>query len=583
MHTARRGVGGIAVKVVRLKAPIRRGCVALAILACAGLPFEAFGQSATTTEPSTIKQRLEHHQQAPTEPSPEVQTPAAPAEVAPQPPEELRTVLGAVVIEGATVFTPQQLAATYKKYLARKIGFEQVQEIAAAITKMYRDAGYFLSRARVPPQLPKLGVLHVQVVEGYIDQVAFTGSLKQRDALYRAYGDKIAAGRPTKLATVERYVLLLGDLPGITAKGSVKEIDAEQGRYRLEVAIKRDTVAGYASVDNRGTRAVGRYQALLDVAVNGALDGRDQTGVTLFTIPGQPKELIYGEVRHSHTFGSEGLKVTARASHSESDAGENFSASNLGNRSTRGSLEVAYPAIRGRAANLWLNGAVEAISQRQDQFQTQNYDDELRIARAGIFTDLTDQLDGYNSLRLTYSQGFNIMGASGPNSQDVSRTDGQAAFNKVYAEVRRHQPFLGSWAIDLRAAGQWADDRLLSAEEFFLGGSRYGRAYDSGEISGSQGVAGSAELQWAQYANGLPWLDIYQLYGFYDAGAVWETSNTSYDGRASLASAGGGLRLTFPNKLYAGIEVAKPLTRNVEAIGPDAKGPRLFFYASGNF
>lgn len=515
------------------------------------------------------------------QPAPKVQPPQAVAPTQPAVPG-VRTVLGAVVIQGATVFTPEQLAITYKRYLTRKIGFEQVQEIAAAITKMYHDAGYFLSRARVPPQLPKLGVLHIQVVEGWIDKVAFTGNLAGRAKLYQEYGDKITVGRPTRLATVERYVLLLDDLPGITAKGSVKEIDANAGRYRLDVAIKREKVSGYVSVDNRGTRAVGRYEALLDVAANGMLSGRDQTGVTLFTIPGQPKELLYGEIRHSHTFGSEGLKLTARGSHSNSDVGGVYTGTDLGNRSSRGSLELSYPWVRTRAANLWLNGALEAISQIQDQYGTRNYDDELRVARAGTVADLTDSLDGYNSLKLTYSHGLDILGASGPNSNDVSRTDGQATFNKVYAEVRRNQPFLKSWALDLKMAGQWADDRLLSAEEFYLGGSRYGRAYDPGEISGSDGVAGSAELQWARYAH-LSWLDIYQLYGFYDGGVVWKTSNTDYNGRASLASAGGGLRLTFPHKLYAGLELAKPLTRAVSAIGPDARGVRLFFYASGNF
>lgn len=549
----------------------------VAALAVAG--SEAAAQAAGGTEPATIEQRLERRDEAPRIP-PAVNVPAPPSE-APAPEAAPRTVLGAVVVEGATVFTPEQLAAAYKPYLAGEIGFQEVREIAEAITAMYRDAGYFLSRARVPSQVPELGVLRLEVVEGWIDEVAFAGGLEQHEALYRAYGDKLAAGRPTRLDTVERFVLLLGDLPGITASGSIEEIDSD-GRYRLVVEVERDAVAAYVNVDNRGTRAVGRYEALLDVAVNGLLDGRDQTAATLFTVPHQPKELIYGEIRHSRTFGSEGLAVTVRASHSESDAGGNFQASDLGSRSSRGAVEVAYPLLRTRDANLWLNGSFEANAQRQEEFDQETYDDQLRVARGWVFGDLTDGLDGYNSLQLTYSRGLDVLGASPEDSTDVSRTRGQATFNKLYSELRRYQPLGDNWAIDAKIAGQWSDERLLAAEEFYLGGSRYGRAYDPGELGGSHGLAGSVELQWAEYAK-VSWLDVYQFYGFYDAGAVWETSENGYAGRETLASAGTGVRLTFPGELYAGLELAKPLTRPVEAIGPDATGFRLFFYASGNF
>lgn len=73
-----------------------------------------------------------------------------------------------------------------------------------------------------------------------------------------------------------------------------------------------------------------------------------------------------------------------------------------------------------------------------------------------------------------------------------------------------------------------------------------------------------------------PYLDSYQVYAFYDYGVVWETVNTSYNGLASLSSAGGGVRLGFTKSLFGGLEIAKPLTREVANWGN--KDSRTFFY-----
>ena len=74
----------------------------------------------------------------------------------------------------------------------------------------------------------------------------------------------------------------------------------------------------------------------------------------------------------------------------------------------------------------------------------------------------------------------------------------------------------------------------------------------------------------------MPYLDSYQLYGYYDFGIVWETAATDFNGRTTLSSAGGGVRLRFTKTTFGGIEIAKPLNRVVSNEGD--KGPRVFFY-----
>ena len=84
-----------------------------------------------------------------------------------------------------------------------------------------------------------------------------------------------------------------------------------------------------------------------------------------------------------------------------------------------------------------------------------------------------------------------------------------------------------------------------------------------------------AELR---YGNQIfDWLGA-QLYGFYDAGIVWNDNAAPGAGDATLNSAGAGLRFNLPHQLFLSYEAAKPLTRT-PAI-PGDKDVRHFFSLS---
>jgi hemolysin activation/secretion protein len=73
-----------------------------------------------------------------------------------------------------------------------------------------------------------------------------------------------------------------------------------------------------------------------------------------------------------------------------------------------------------------------------------------------------------------------------------------------------------------------------------------------------------------------------ELYGFYEAGEVWQKSPLAGEPEhASLASAGFGFRFQFANRFSADFELAKPLTRDIASRGN--KDIRPLFDISANF
>jgi len=557
---------------------------ALAFVTLSANPVLAQSSSDSSVEPGKIEDRVKTRPvEPPDEPAPEAPE-LPPAYVEPDGLDEVFILTG-VEITGTTVYPISDFAPLYEDKLASAINTPDIEKLIKAITQKYRDDGYFLATAIAEPQDLALGVLRIKVNEGAITKVTYTGDVGRRAERLEKFAAKIKAERPARLETLERYMLLIDDLPGATVDGSLKPIDKDKGEFELVLAVEHKAVDGYASIDNRGTRAVGEYQALISNNLNLGFTDSERTGLTIFTIPRSPKELVYGELVHEQSFGTEGLKAWVSLSHSEVDAGYTSSASDLGSRSSRIVLGTSYPFIRSRDQNLILYGKIDLTNQLQNENDVRISDDRLRMLRIAADYNLNDDFDGRNEISVQYTRGLDVLGASDGQYPGQSRppsvADGHVEFNKVTATVSRRQRLGDLFAVQVSLSGQKSDERLLSGEQYYIGGSQYGRAYDSGEISGDDAAAASAEIQFGQFLS-WPFLDSYQIYGFYDFGVVWEPENKDFHDHDTLSSTGGGIRIGFTKSIFGGFEVAQPLTRAVANEGND-KGTRMFFYLLGTY
>jgi len=536
------------------------------------MPAYAQTGGGTRADPGEVERRILQNR-----PRPPAQRPPAlaPPGAGPQAPggPALSFVLTSVVIEGATVFSPAALAPHYARFLARAVGPAEMEEIAAGITQAYGAAGYFISRAIVPPQQVEGGVLRVRVIEGFLSAVRFTGAESQR-RLLGGYGTAITRGRPARLDAVERGLLLINDLPGIEVRDvQVARLD-DDGAYELHVTLDYDAADGTVNLDNRGTPEVGRLQAWLSGNANSAMGWGERLQLALATVPDSPRELRYAQVSYAQPLGHGGSVLDTSVSGSLIDAGGTLAAEDAVARGLSITTRLSYPLILSRRQSLYVRGAFEVHEIKEDRFEASTIDDSLRVLRLQGDTTLKDNWDGTTFLAVELSRGLDILGASDRGDAILSRPDGDGVFTKFRFDVVRVQEISGPVSLRMAARAQSALDALLSREEFLLGGSLFGRAYDFGEISGEDGIAGSLELRYGDpEAGGV--IGGYQVYGFYDLGAVWNRNTEAGMHRDSLASLGGGVRLDITRGIQAAFEVAQPLTRAVESTGDT--GMRVFF------
>lgn len=466
--------------------------------------------------------------------------------------------LEAIEIVGATAIPHQDIAAAYQAYIGQSISVSDLSAVAQAITELYRDAGFSLTRAIIPPQDIAGGRVRVAVLEGYIDKVVVDGVGEDDFGAHKILA-LLEQERPLRQASLERQLLLVNDTPGISiADTALEEIGQASGRFRLTLTLDRWHFYLGVGVDNRGTTAIGRMQGYVAPAGNSLIFGGDTLGLTLSSVPDTPNELRFGRVYYSAPIGSNGVRLAAIASYGEIWPGDERSEDDNVTSTGRYEIKATVMPLRSRDRSVWLHGGGDISDVRESDDGGPISDDHIRALTLTMDAELHDSLHGSNYITAVLRQGLNILGASTEDDAWLSRDDGSGEFTVGQLFYTRYQPLTEQWSFNFSSAGQLASTALLAPEEFYLGGPTFGRAYDSGEVSGENAVAASLEVRFDQ-ALEHQYIAGYQLYAFADYGTVWDFDDGG-DERLELASTGGGVRFFLPNDLQAALELAVPLT-----------------------
>lgn len=464
--------------------------------------------------------------------------------------------LGAVQISGNSALSTEHLSPLWADRLGKPISLAQAFGIGASISAQYRQAGYILSQAVVPAQdLNTVGAvnLRIEVLEGYVDRVTFTGI---EGSKLDAYLAPVRAERPLKLATLERSLLLVGELAGVSAQANIRAGVAPNASD-LEIVVARSVREFSLSMHNRSAPSQGRIRYEGSASFRGVLGNFDRHDLRLITSGDERLNLLAysGEV----PLGSNGLKAQLSASTSRSEPTSVLT--NIDTRSDNVSLGLSYPLLRSRQSSVALRTSLGGYNNSSDTTAGRISEDRIRALRAGITADYADTIGGISLLDVEVSKGLKGLGAS--NAGDPLLKGAVPDFSKVTLYAARLQSLGGSWSLLFAATAQSSGDRLPTSEQLGLGGDTFLRAYDPSEVIGENGSAGKIELRYNQAFGPVE----STLYAFFDAGEVRRKQVAAPAQRFALSATGLGIRFSGPRRTKGYLEVAKPMNRIVASQG----------------
>jgi hemolysin activation/secretion protein len=552
-------------------------------LLLSGLLITTSAQAAQTLlGPSDAGRVQERTKNAPKlgEPESKVDVKAAPNVEAPKGADKIKLTLNAINFEGVTAYAPAELQSLYADKIGQKISLADVYGIANAATVKYRNDGYILTQVIVPPQTIDGGKVKLQVVEGFINTISIDGVTKDSERnLISAYADRAKRSQPLNVRDLEQALLMINDLPGVSARSILSPSPNKVGAADLKIIIERDMFDSQVGVDNFGSRYLGRLEGSGAVAANSMLGMNERISAQAVYAPSSSlnKELLYGDLGYSQPVGTLGTKLDLLGSITSTVPGYTLREFDVRGRSVFWSAKLSQPIIRTRNLNWSVYGLFDWRNVQTDTNIETTRVDHIRMLRAGTSFDALDSFlgAGYNSLNIEIAHGLDVLNSSDKGDANMSRAFGDPDATKMEAEYQRLQRLSSKTNLLFGVKGQSASDAMLSSEEFGVGGASYGRGYDPSEIVGDNGLAGKLELQWNNPV-AMPKVETYQLYGFVDAGRVWNTDATNRaDKKLTLVSAGVGVRTTLHTKTQADLFVASPLSREVQA--NQDRDPRVYF------
>ncbi len=487
-------------------------------------------------------------------------------------------------ITGAKTLPEESFRPLYAKLIGQTVKLSNILDVADGIEKMYRDKGYILVRAYVPPQRVRDGIFTINIVEGKIAHVTVQGGTPATQDQIKQYVRPSLERAPLPLVSMERSLLLSNDLPGTQATGVLKPSEDVPGASDLVVNVDQPRFTGGLGADNRGSRYSGLWTLNADAEINSVFDGADQLSGVFTTSP-DATEQVAGQARYRRAIGPDGVIGTIAGTITHGQPGSTLSAFGVVTDSWAVGPRLTWPIIRTREQSLQIDGGLTFQQADIDVLASRIAHDVWRVADINATYLYSNWLGGSWLATAGIAQGIPGLGASPNLSANLSRKGGYLDFTKLTGLVRYVGILPKGFSVVVTGQGQFSSAPLINGELISFGGVGIGRGYDPGAITGDHGLGGSGELRYD-----APWANQYVLnvqpYVYVDGGQTWYIQRgaaidpTLLD--QSVTSVGGGVRLALPYNASLGLEGSRTL-RAVNGSDVGKKATKFFVTAGIRF
>lgn len=459
-------------------------------------------------------------------------------------------IVKAIKVTGNTLIDNATLAPILEVGDGLEMTLGILQLIAQEITSLYAMKGYVLTRTYVPEQEIVNGKVTLQVVEGRLGQIEVNGTRRFDQKAIKARLLPLQKDPALKESTLEKHLLELNDILGLKVKAVLKPGEVfGTSDLTLNVEESRPWQIAF-DADNFGSRFTGEQRYGFTGKAGSLLILGDRLAVR-----GVKSNEDQNFINPSYAFpvGPYGTTVTLSYLFAEFNLGGNLAALNAGGESNSFMVDVSQSLYRTRGAEFHLSLGGEIRNFKNDLAGSPSSDDKLRDAylqAGGFFKDPLRARTFYN-VRL--QQGFSERDISDPlNSRFQGRGD---VFISKFDMTRYQSAFLGKTYLAIVAKGQAASRRVLSPDQFAIGGFGSVRGYPLAEAAGDNGFFVSVEYVVPfpfkvelTDRPGLQRLDqILSLFAFLDHGKVFIKNPQPGERNRELHGVGAGFRLNIPS------------------------------------
>ncbi len=488
-------------------------------------------------------------------------------------------VIHSVDVSGNTVIRSRVLQRDLKPYLDRPLTMKELREMCVLIQNKYIRKGYFLTRAYLPPQEIRNGVLRVEVIEGKLGSVTVSGNKHYSTKFIEGYFQKYQ-GKPIQYDKILRTLFLLDENSDLEVGAVFKKGDQFGTADLVLKVVDKRPIHLTLDTNNYGSDHTTHQRTGTRLDYGNLIMYGD--ALTLIEVLGSPvNHLNFTDVIYHAPVNTLGTSLDF------SYLCANFKTSRVDRiryvgRSHIGGVKVNQAFHRTRRLNTDFYSSF-------DVKQVQNFGDgkptsfdKLRVVTGGFLIDYIDGWKGRNLFNFSVGWGIpGIFGGSSAKSDDSSRLGAGGQFLKGNVGWKRLQELPYNCFLLFNTAMQLTMDKLPLPEEIYIGGIDTVRGYSLAEGISDCGYYGTIELHvpppflrahLVPWSKKQTWGEFLQFVGFLDAGQTFslgddilreksnDSNHTRLSDRVMLMSVGPGIRLHGPWKLEWSFDVGFPIT-----------------------
>ncbi|MBC7918384.1 MAG: ShlB/FhaC/HecB family hemolysin secretion/activation protein [Rhodoferax sp.] len=462
---------------------------------------------------------------------------------------------------GNAALTQGQLRQAVERFTESELNLFELKKAADAVTALYRNQGYPLAVAIVPAQKVEDGLVIIEVIEGRIGILAFDGNDRYSTSFLRSYTKPAVNAPVVTMETLERALLTLNDLPGLTATATLSP-GQNRGDTDVVVKVKESPFRATLSANNNGRTEAGAIRVDATVGWANPLGMGDE--LVFRKMQAEKLLMDYTQLKYSVPIGTSGARVALSQSNAKYTVAGDFEALQIGGEVTTTELSATYPVVRSRSRNLVASIGVRDTQTRQSALATPLAENSMQLLSIGGSGNWVHKDSSSTSASAVYSTNF----------RDNTANEPGAVLSKLDLDVTHLTGVARKWDFYLRGNGVASGSSLPDSEKFSIGGPDSVRGFRAGEMRGDRGYMLSAELR-RQFMVGRK-VGVFSV--FHDFGTV---TNLGFATQDILTSAGMGVAVYPTQKSQVKVDIAWPLRNNL-ATDPGPQ-PRVWASASISF
>ena len=469
-------------------------------------------------------------------------------------------------ITGAVSYSADTLAELVQPWTGKRLDIKGLNEAAGALTRYYQARGHLLSYAYLPAQRVADGVIELSVLEGKLEgvQIVTAQDVRLRDQVVQTYTDSLVKPGALLQSDVERQLLLLNDIPGVTARAAFTPGATTGGAEVIISVAEEEPLEVRMDLSNHGAKSTGEYRAGISLQFRDLFGWGDST--TARGVASDRGSLVTGSLSTSVPVGGDGWKVGASLSRLKYQLAGSFRTLGAVGQADSLGLDASYPLRRTADNSVYLRAGLDHKRLR---------DEVQQLGNASVKRNDAAELGGNFDNRSAWG---GLTAGSATATMGQLRLSGatRQPWRKLGVQMVHQQAVGNGFSLYGRFAGQTTGTQLDSSEKLGLTGPGKVRSYATGEVSVDHGVLALLELRYAlDFSGGNV---VGSLFHDYARGQINRNAQSVAGNDPEVT--GTGLGLSWASGVWGLNASLAWRGARVPTTGGSESGPRLFLQLS---